>query len=250
MTDDRFFAMLAEDLQTEPDLRQTVIRAAGYARALLGTDDAVIRFHRASIPGEARVAATSAQAENADDLRMLHRAPGASRRDPDRIVVADTATDTLYPAWSRSILALGYGSAMTVRLDARRHSVGLLTVLSEHRNDFSPTARRLDLDALDTLVRHMSVALYDLRSAVDFDAAIESRTVVGQAQGILMERHGLDQHRSFEVLRRHSQQGNIKLTDVARALVDTRELPQPAPGRTRSAAPGAAARGFETPASA
>lgn len=181
---------------------------------------------------------------------MLHRAPGASRRDPDRIIVADTATDTLYPAWSRSVLALGYGSAMTVRLDARRHSVGLLTVFSEHPNHFSPTARRLDLDALDTLVRHVSVALYDLRSAVDFDAAIEGRTVVGQAQGILMERHGLDQHRSFEVLRRHSQQGNVKLTDVARALVDTRELPRPETARTRTGAPAAGEREFETPASA
>jgi hypothetical protein len=250
MTDERFFAMLAEDLQTEPDLRQTVIRAASYARSLLGTDDAVIRFHRASSPGLARVAATSAQAENADDLRMLHRAPGASRRDPARIIVADTATDSLYPGWSRSVLALGYGSALTVRLDARRHSVGLLTVFSEHRGDFSSTARRLDFDALDTLVRHMAVALFDLRAAVDFDAAIESRTVIGQAQGILMERHGLDPSRSFEVLRRHSQQGNVKLTDVARQLVDSGELPRAESGRTRSAADGAAGRGFETPASA
>ena len=48
---------------------------------------------------------------------------------------------------------------------------------------------------------------------------------IGQAQGILMERHGLDGDRAFEVLRRYSQDHNIKLRDVATHLSETRQLP-------------------------
>ena len=40
-----------------------------------------------------------------------------------------------------------------------------------------------------------------------------------------MERHGLDGDRAFEVLRRYSQDHNIKLRDVAAHLIETRRLP-------------------------
>jgi len=48
---------------------------------------------------------------------------------------------------------------------------------------------------------------------------------LGQAQSLLMERHGLDGDRAFEVLRRYSQDHNIKLRDVAAHLIETRQLP-------------------------
>ena len=40
-----------------------------------------------------------------------------------------------------------------------------------------------------------------------------------------MERHNLDEARAFEVLRRYSQDHNIKLRDIAAHLVETRQLP-------------------------
>jgi len=55
--------------------------------------------------------------------------------------------------------------------------------------------------------------------------AIDARKLIGQAQGILMERFDLDDERAFEVLRRYSQNTNTKLNEVARALVHTRTLP-------------------------
>jgi AmiR/NasT family two-component response regulator len=55
--------------------------------------------------------------------------------------------------------------------------------------------------------------------------AVDSRKLIGQAQGILMERYDLDQDRAFEVLRRYSRDSNVKLREVAQLVVDTRQLP-------------------------
>jgi AmiR/NasT family two-component response regulator len=55
--------------------------------------------------------------------------------------------------------------------------------------------------------------------------ALETRTHIGQATGILMERYDLDAERAFEVLRRISSQTNTKLRDLAVEIVTTRRLP-------------------------
>ena len=72
--------------------------------------------------------------------------------------------------------------------------------------------------------------------------AIDARKLIGQAQGILMERFALDDERAFEVLRRYSQNTNTKLNEVARILVHTRTLPTygqpPVSNRGLDSAPG------------
>ena len=68
---------------------------------------------------------------------------------------------------------------------------------------------------------------------VDLQQALISREVIGQAQGILMERERINADQAFDVLRRASQHLNQKLRDVARSLVDTGESPDTGnpPGR-------------------
>ena len=55
--------------------------------------------------------------------------------------------------------------------------------------------------------------------------ALQTREVIGQAQGILMERERITATQAFTVLRRASQALNIKLRDVAERLVETGEAP-------------------------
>jgi len=49
--------------------------------------------------------------------------------------------------------------------------------------------------------------------------------VIGQAQGILIERERITADQAFAVLRQASQHLNIKLREVAQNLVDTGETP-------------------------
>ena len=61
--------------------------------------------------------------------------------------------------------------------------------------------------------------------ATTLRAAVDSRHVIGMAQGIAMERFGIDQQQSFDLLRRLSSTSNVKLRDVAVQVVETREFP-------------------------
>ena len=55
--------------------------------------------------------------------------------------------------------------------------------------------------------------------------ALASREVIGQAEGILMERERITSDQAFGVLRQASQHLNIKLREIAQYVVDTGEVP-------------------------
>ncbi len=63
------------------------------------------------------------------------------------------------------------------------------------------------------------------RRTANLHAALATREVIGQAQGILMEREHVTAERAFDILRRASQHHNVKLRDVARNLIETGESP-------------------------
>jgi AmiR/NasT family two-component response regulator len=72
----------------------------------------------------------------------------------------------------------------------------------------SPAIGPEQLDALVEMVGHL-------------ERALESRDVIGQAKGILMERHHLDAEAAFARLIEESQHRNVKLHEVARLLAET-----------------------------
>ena len=61
--------------------------------------------------------------------------------------------------------------------------------------------------------------------------AVEHRTTIGIALGILMERYDLDRQQAFDYLRQCSQHQNRKLYDISAELAETRRLPQISPTR-------------------
>ena len=59
--------------------------------------------------------------------------------------------------------------------------------------------------------------------------ALRTRELIGQAQGILIERERITADQAFDVLRRASQHMNIKLRTVAETLIETGETPDTGP---------------------
>jgi AmiR/NasT family two-component response regulator len=55
--------------------------------------------------------------------------------------------------------------------------------------------------------------------------AVQSRHMIGVAQGILMHNYGIGMEQAFEVLRRYSSHTNVKLREVARHVVESGDLP-------------------------
>jgi AmiR/NasT family two-component response regulator len=56
--------------------------------------------------------------------------------------------------------------------------------------------------------------------------ALSTREVIGQAEGILIERERITSEQAFTVLRTASQNLNIRLRDIAQHIVDTGEVPE------------------------
>jgi AmiR/NasT family two-component response regulator len=76
----------------------------------------------------------------------------------------------------------------------------------------------------------------ELREKVDqLEVAMNHRTLIGTALGIIMERLGLDSDQAFAYVKRVSMDSNVKLYDVAESIVSTRQLPGQNSSNSRSA---------------
>ncbi len=76
------------------------------------------------------------------------------------------------------------------------------------------------------LATHASLALASTRAvtrgqllADQLNRALDSRDAIGQAKGILMARRGINAEEAFDVLRRTSQDLNVRLRDLAVTLI-------------------------------
>jgi GAF domain-containing protein len=134
--------------------------------------------------------------------------------------VADTATESRWPALSSRFTQYGIGSALHVPMWSGQELIGVLSLFNTKPHGFS-----VDDEAIaHILARHASIAVASTRDSETMGAAVDARKLVGQAMGILMERFDLDDSGAFEILKRYSQQNNVKLRDVAQELVSTRKL--------------------------
>ncbi|MCV7098990.1 GAF and ANTAR domain-containing protein [Mycobacterium palustre] len=68
---------------------------------------------------------------------------------------------------------------------------------------------------------HVALAWSVMRRQDQFSSALATRDTIGQAKGVVMERFNLDADEAFELLTRLSQQSNIKVIDIARALIES-----------------------------
>jgi GAF domain-containing protein len=217
------FARLATELHERPGVEQTVEAVLQFALQAVGcTHAGVVLARRGGLSGTAAV--TDPVVEQADQLQ-LERGEGpavaAVMDGADSVYVADTEIDQRWPAWSLKAAALGLRSMLALRLHANGITLGVLELFHTE-----PAGFDTDDDAVaHILARHASIAVAVAREEAPLRQAIDARKLVGQAQGILMERFSVDADRAFAILRRYSQDNNVKLRDVAQRLIDTRELP-------------------------
>ncbi|WP_133412058.1 GAF and ANTAR domain-containing protein [Vallicoccus soli] len=146
----------------------------------------------------------------------------AAARDEPEVGVDDLPSEARYPRWApRAAAELGIASSLSLRLRAGERVVGAL-------NLYAPRPRSFDdgrAAAARAFAAHLAVALRWARTNEQLHRALETRGLIGQAQGLLMERFGIDAGRAFDVLNRVSQDSNTRLVDVALRLVETRRTP-------------------------
>jgi anti-anti-sigma regulatory factor len=154
---------------------------------------------------------------------------------PGYVLAQDLTHDPAWPRFAEVATAHGLGAVLaTGLLPARRAGFGGALNVYAHRDGITGTDRHRAL----LLATHASLALQHVHRAeiaelerTHLHRALASRDVIGQAKGILMARHGIDADAAFHLLRRTSQDLNIKLADVAATLVRTHTTPAAADGK-------------------
>ena len=138
------------------------------------------------------------------------------------VLSRDLATDPRWPTWGpRVAQEIGVHSIVSYRLFTAADTLGAMNLYSHRTDAFDPE----DVYNGSALAAHVAVALAEVQNVKNLETAISARTVIGRAEGILMERFDLSPGQAFAVLRRVSQDRNIKLNRVAEELVRTRETP-------------------------
>lgn len=143
-------------------------------------------------------------------------------RTEETLLSTDLLDEGRWPAWGKRLGGeLGLGSMMSLIVYSGRRQYGTLSL-------YGAGARAFDADDLATaqaLAGHLAVSLAASQEIDGLAIALANRTVIGQAEGILMERLGLDADQALAYLKRVSSHTNTKVSAVAMELVRTRELP-------------------------
>jgi AmiR/NasT family two-component response regulator len=90
-------------------------------------------------------------------------------------------------------------------------------------NLYSTTSEEIDPEAesiAELFAAHAAIALGNACTQETLNDGLQTRKVIGQAIGILMERYEMTEDRAFAFLVRASSTSNIKLREVAQGLVD------------------------------
>ena len=166
------------------------------------------------------LATTSQLPYELDILQMtFDEGPCVQAALADTIVRTDDfRTETRWPQYSPAAVEAGVLSGLSFKLYSADRSSGALNLFG-----FQPAKWDADAESVGSvLAAHAAAALVATQRELQFQAALLSRDQIGQAKGIIMERYGVDAVRAFEMLLQLSQEGNVKLIDVARRVIDTR----------------------------
>jgi hypothetical protein len=137
--------------------------------------------------------------------------------------LADSRVDQRWPEFNARMADCGFRSALVLPLPAQASPGAAVAMFSRDPDKFLDTS----YDMVLLFVLHAGVVFDNAKLYHDcftlvghLRTALTTRSTVGQAQGLLMHRGGLDTERSFTALRVASQHANVKLRDVAAALVE------------------------------
>jgi hypothetical protein len=231
-------ASIAGVLLSPGTVQQTLSRVITYAVAAIdGCDEAAVCD--STLLSDAQETGTPLLVELERLQTSLGEGPCVDALSgQDSVYVADLMSDTTWPRFAPAAISAGLRSALAYRLFAGEDTLGALQLYARLPGAFNATDRAQGL----LFAAHAGMALRVARShalqeqrAENLHLAMVSREIIGQAQGILMERERITADQAFQLLRHSSQRLNVKLRDVAQTLVDTGSVPEAAPSRDNEA---------------
>ncbi|NYE49233.1 GAF domain-containing protein [Spinactinospora alkalitolerans] len=141
----------------------------------------------------------------------------AAREEVIVVQVDDLVSDPRWPRFAARAGDLGIGSVLSCQLSTSRGTLGSLNLYAAGTKAFDAASREVAV----IYAAHAGIALASIRLESALRSAISSRQTIGEAMGVLMERHRISARQSFEMLSQASQNLNIKLRDIAGRVAHT-----------------------------
>jgi GAF domain-containing protein len=207
---------VARDLQQAPagvERLTSLLRAA--AATVPGTDVAGMSFaHQNDVTS---AAGTDELADAMDRLQArLGEGPCLTAlRETQAVRIDDVGADRRWPAFAAEAAALGVGSVLSFQLFVHEGTLGSLNLYAHTAHAFGEQSQEVG----ELFATHAAVAWAESRKQENLSRGLETRDVIGEAKGILMQRDELTGQQAFEKLVEASQTTNVKLVEVARWLV-------------------------------
>ncbi|WP_443078090.1 ANTAR domain-containing protein [Streptomyces sp. SP17KL33] len=214
-------AALARDLLAQPSVDATLERITTSATELVEGCDAagILVLHGTTVE---TLAPTDPLVVDSDRLQeRLREGPcfdAALDAEGDRVFrISDlSAEQPRWPVYAPEARRLGVGSMMGFLLFTEDEDLGALNLYSRKPGAFTEVSELAGW----LLASHAAVAFSSARTHAQLEQAVATRHVIGEAMGILMGSHHLTEDQAFDVLRRFSQEHNIKLREVARRVCE------------------------------
>ena len=154
-------------------------------------------------------------ARSFDEVQSSARQGPCIAPDDDLVVVRDARNEQRWPAYMSQATKLGLLSQIGVRLRSDAHGVICLNLHSTTHTDIDAGS----VGVAEHFGVHAGLALHHVLKEEQLSTAIGTRTVIGTAVGIMMERYGMTQAAAFSFLLRQSSTENLKVRLIASEVV-------------------------------
>jgi len=227
---DHIHALLLE----ESDLTDFLNELARHAAASFPHDGAEILAGITLLRGRkaATVASSSERARRLDEIQYdFGDGPClTAAREHQLVSVPDVADECRWPQFAQALEREGIHSVLGVPFQLGSDGQAALNLYSTAAQCFGQGT----IEEVQAYVAQSSKALrmgmrfsHYVESAADLRAALESRTTIDIAIGIIMAENRCAQSEAFEILRAASSSRNSKLRDVAAGIVQAIGQPEP-----------------------
>lgn len=220
----RTLVELADTLVDDFDVVDLLTRLADRCVEVLDIEAAGIML--AAPDGQLRVMASSSEAMRVLELFEIQAQEGPcleSHRTGVPVVNQDLgAGNGRWPRFAPEALAAGFRSVHALPMRLRGSVIGALNLFRAGAGEMGPA----DIEVAQAFADVATIAILQHRAAQEAQVvneqlthALNSRIVIEQAKGMIAERLGLDMEWSFTALRNHARNHNVRLTDLADAVI-------------------------------
>jgi GAF domain-containing protein len=220
----RTLVELADTLVADFDVVELLTRLADRCVDVL--DVAAAGLMLVGPDGDLRVMASSSEAMRVLELFELQAKEGPCLdcyRSGKPIMSSDLArVDRRWPRFAAEALSGGFRSVHALPMRLRGTVIGALNLFRVEPGEMRPA----EVDAAQALADVATIAILQNRASLEAQVvnqqlahALNSRVVIEQAKGMVAERQDLSMEQAFYALRKHARDHNLRLVEVAEAVI-------------------------------